>query len=319
MEILKMAPVFKETIWGGTRLRTQFGYDIPGDHVGECWAVSAHPDGEGVIAEGKYKGVRLSDLWKEHRELFGNMEGDRFPLLTKIIDANDNLSIQVHPDDAYAAVHENGSLGKMECWYVLDCEEGATIIVGHNAKSREELEDMIHQGRWKELIREVPIHKGDFFQINPGTVHAIKAGTLILESQQSSDVTYRLYDYDRLQNGSPRPLHIKQSLDVIKVPFVPAVIAAGDKNSGTAEDGWMEMLYSCKYYTVWKAELSGEEVLEEDVPFMIGSLLEGELDITGDRISDTHLVKGEHFIIPSGAGRLHFRGDGMLIFSAPGR
>ena len=114
---------------------------------------------------------------------------DRFPLLVKIIDAKDDLSIQVHPDDAYAKAHENGSLGKTECWFILDCKENATLVVGHNAKTKEELEQMIHEGRWKEFIREIPIKPGDFIQIDPGTVHAIKGGTLLLETQQSSDIS----------------------------------------------------------------------------------------------------------------------------------
>lgn len=113
-----------------------------------------------------------------------------------------DLSIQVHPDDAYAGEHENGSLGKTECWYVLDCEPGTEIVIGHNAKDKAEVEKMIRNHEWSDFIRKVPVHKGDFFQINPGCVHAIKGGTLILETQQSSDITYRVYDYDRLQNAN---------------------------------------------------------------------------------------------------------------------
>ena len=126
--IIELVPVFKEKIWGGRKLETEFGYEIPAGPVGECWAISAHPAGDDEIASGEYAGRTLSWLWDEHRELFGNCEGDRFPLLVKIIDAKDDLSIQVHPDDDYAAEHENGSLGKRECWYVLSAEEGGTII-----------------------------------------------------------------------------------------------------------------------------------------------------------------------------------------------
>ena len=190
--ILFLNPVFKQMIWGGSKLETEFGYEIPGDKTGECWAVSAHPNGDCVVREGIYEGKTLSFLWQEHRELFGNIGLDRFPLLTKIIDAKDDLSIQVHPDDAYANVHENGSLGKTECWYVLDCPEGAALVVGHNASTREELKSMIEEGRWGELIREIPVKKGDFIQIDPGTVHAIKGGLMILETQPNSDITYRV-------------------------------------------------------------------------------------------------------------------------------
>ncbi|MBR6172525.1 MAG: mannose-6-phosphate isomerase, class I [Eubacterium sp.] len=308
MEILRMKPVFKEAIWGGTRLRDDFGYDIPSDHTGECWAVSAHPDGEGSIDGGTYNGTPLSRLWASHPELFGNLPLDRFPLLTKIIDANGDLSIQVHPDDVYAAEHENGSLGKMECWYIIDCKEDATIVIGHNARTREELREMVEQGRWTELIREVPIKKGDFFQIDPGTVHAIKAGTLILESQQSSDITYRLYDYDRLQNGKPRPLHIEKSLDVIEVPFVER------RAEPATGDSWLRQLYSCKYYRVWKGNLAGSETLVQDEPFMIGSVLSGEAFLDGEAFR-----KGDHFIIPFGHPPVRVEGNAEFIFSAPSR
>ena len=135
--------------------------------------------------------------------MFGNEDGKygkEFPLLIKIIDAKSDLSIQVHPDNAYAKEHENGSLGKTECWYILDSEPGTQIVIGHHAKDKEELMQMVEEKRWKDLIREVPVKKGDFYQIDPGCVHAIKGGTVILETQQSSDITYRVYDYDR--NGT---------------------------------------------------------------------------------------------------------------------
>lgn len=308
MEILYLNPVFKQMIWGGSRMREEYGYDIPGDNTGECWAVSAHPQGDGTIACGEYAGKKLSELFKEHRELFGNIEGDRFPLLTKIIDAEKDLSIQVHPDDAYARVHENGSLGKMECWYILDCKEDATIVIGHHAKTGQELEDMVKGARWKELIREIPIRKGDFFQINPGCVHAIKGGTMILETQQNSDITYRLYDYDRLQDGKLRPLHIKQSLEVIKVPFEEMRQEAGENR--TSND-WLEQLITCEYYTVWKAELKGTRKLVQDQKFLIGSVIEGAVVMNGRQIK-----KGEHFIIPAGMRDVMLEGEASFIFSA---
>ena len=164
-QIIFLNPVFKQMIWGGNRLATDFGYDIPGDNTGECWGISAHTSGDDSIANDCYAGMTLSQLWDEHPELFGNIEGDRFPLLIKIIDAKDNLSIQVHPYDEYAAKNENGSLGKTECWYIIDCPDDAKLVVGHNAKTHEELSDMIHEGRWDEFIRYVPIKKGDFIQI----------------------------------------------------------------------------------------------------------------------------------------------------------
>ena len=179
-ELLFMEPVFKEAIWGGTRLKDVFGYDIPSSRTGECWAISAHKNGDCRIAGGTWKGQSLSSLWESHPEWFGAAAGchKEFPLLVKIIDARNDLSIQVHPDNAYAGEHENGSLGKTECWYILDCDPDATIVIGHHAGNKDEVKQMIEEKRWKDFIREIPVSKGDFFQINPGCVHAIKGGTL---------------------------------------------------------------------------------------------------------------------------------------------
>ena len=134
--ILKIQPVFKEMIWGGHKLRDIYGYDIPSDQTGECWAISGHKNGDCVIADGEFAGKTVSWLWENHRELFGNVEGDQFPLLAKIIDAKNDLSVQVHPNDEYAAKHEN-SLGKTECWYVLQADEGTKMVMGHHAKTKE--------------------------------------------------------------------------------------------------------------------------------------------------------------------------------------
>ncbi|WP_337404817.1 GH1 family beta-glucosidase [Suilimivivens sp.] len=307
--ILFLNPVFKEMIWGGNQLAEKFGYEIPSDRTGECWAVSAHPNGDCTVREGEYAGRKLSELFKEEPELFGNLPLDRFPLLIKIIDAKADLSIQVHPDDAYAKVHENGSLGKTECWYILDCPEDATLVVGHNAGSREELKEMIDQKRWSELIREVPVKKGDFIQINPGTVHAIKGGLMILETQQNSDITYRVYDYDRLSNGKPRELHVQQSIDVITVPAPSAedsVSHAADLPANT-----MNELIACDYYKVYKLTVTEPVSFEQEHPFLIMSVIEGEGLVNGQMIR-----KGDHFIFPSGFGKVDLQGDMTLIASS---
>lgn len=308
-EILFCEPVFKQMIWGGNKLETAFDYQIPGDNTGECWAVSAHPNGDCTMKEGTYAGKKLSELWQELPELFGNTGLDRFPLLIKIIDAKTDLSIQVHPDDAYAGVNENGSLGKTECWYILDCEEGSKLVVGHNATSKEELTQRIEKGQWGELIREVPVHKGDFIQIDPGTVHAIKGGIMLLETQQSSDVTYRVYDYDRLSDGKPRQLHIKQSIDVITVPAAPAEESVMHP-AGRLQPNCLNELISCSCYKVWKVNVTAPMTIEQNYPFMIMSV------ISGDGIVESQMVKkGDHFIIPAGYGEVKMQGNMELIVS----
>lgn len=306
-DMLKLRPVFKEMIWGGNKLRTDYHYDIPSDKTGECWAVSAHQNGDCTIDGGEYDGKRLSWLWENRKELFGNVSGDRFPLLVKIIDAKEDLSIQVHPDNDYAREHEDGSLGKTECWYVLDCEEDATIVVGHNAHDKDELEDMIHEKRWEALIKEQPIHRGDFFQIDPGTVHAIKHGTVILETQQNSDITYRLYDYDRLQNGKPRELHLDKSIDVIKCPYCDTLIKPVNKHLAHGE-AWQ--LVNCECYTVERLEINGLNEFTQSHPFLIVSVIDGE-----GRLNDEIIKKGDHFILPYQFGNYTLDGDMEVITS----
>lgn len=306
-KILKLTPIFQEKIWGGNRLNSVFGYTIPSDHTGECWAISGHANGDCAVESGEFGGQTVNQLWNSHRELFGDLPGEQFPLLIKIIDAKDDLSIQVHPNDSYAAIHENGSLGKTECWYVLDCDEGATIIIGHNAASKEEMAQMVEENRWNELLREVPIHKGDFFQIDPGCLHAIKGGTLILETQQSSDVTYRFYDYGRLENGKPRQLHIEKSLDVTTAPFESA---APEQSVMCIGDAAITHLVSCPYYSVFRAELDGKAALNWTQPFVNVSILDGCGTLDGMEVK-----KGDHLLICAAYGDMLIEGKLELIYS----
>ncbi|MBE6469745.1 MAG: class I mannose-6-phosphate isomerase [Coriobacteriaceae bacterium] len=307
-ELIRLEPVFHEMIWGGRRLADTFGYEIPDGPIGECWAISAHPHGDCRVTGGRFDGMLLSELWEEHRdEVFPGATGDRFPLLIKIIDAASDLSIQVHPDDAYAAEHENGSLGKRECWYILDCDEGATIIVGQNARSREEFAQMVEEGRWSELLHEVPIRRGDFFQIDAGTVHAIKGGTLILEVQQSSDITYRVYDYDRPgKDGKPRELHLAQSLDVIDYG---AAAPASGAVSAPEVDG-VTVLEANGIYTVERVRVDGAAVLANENPFLCLSVIDGSGTVAGQTVA-----KGAHLIVPAVLREVELAGEMELIAS----
>ena len=313
-DVIFLKPLFHNKIWGGRRLAEEYGYDIPEGPVGECWAISAHPNGDCEVASGAFSGKTLSELWASHRELFGNEEGDRFPLLIKILDAKDDLSVQVHPDDQYAAEHENGSLGKSECWYILDAKENGDIVVGQNASSKEEFAAMVEQGNWAELLNYVPIKPGDFFRIDPGTVHAIRTGTLILETQQSSDVTYRVYDYDRLgDDGKPRDLHLAQSLEVIN--YAQKAPTSGEITAPEI-DGVTELM-SCKYFSVERYEIEGSKTVAQPWPFMCVSVIggEGTVSVDGDGGLEHRICKGSHFIAPASSGSLRFTGTMTLITS----
>ena len=312
-DLIFPTPIFHGKIWGGRKLETEFGYEIPDGPIGECWAISAHPNGDCVIAGGTWDGMHLSELWDQHRELFGDVDGDRFPLLVKIIDAKDNLSVQVHPDDAYAAEHENGSLGKRECWYVLAVDPGTKIVIGQRAHDRAELAQMIEDGRWDDMLNLVPCHVGDFFPIEPGTVHAIQGGTLILETQQSSDVTYRVYDYDRVQDdGSTRELHIQQSLDV--VDYGMEAPASGEVTAPEV-DGVTELM-ECPNFVVDRVRVEGEKNVEQPWPFMCVSVIEGSGTVTASEAGVEHQVaRGTHFLAPAGCGTLSFAGNMTLVTS----
>ena len=312
-DLIFTKPIFHEKIWGGRRLDTVFHYDIPEGAIGECWAISAHPNGDCKVVGGTFDGKHLSEIWKEHREVFGTVpdgrggEAEQFPLLVKILDAKDDLSVQVHPDDEYAENNENGSLGKKECWYVLGCKEGGTIIVGQKAKDAAEFQQMVDEGRWSELLNEVPIHEGDFFQIDPGTIHAIKGGTVILETQQSSDVTYRVYDYDRVQaDGTKRPLHIQQSLDC--VDFDLPLVASGEIT--TPVIGGIQHLEDCDRYMVDLVTVDDEKTFSAIPTFRCVSVIEGEGTIGGRAVR-----RGTHLIIPAAYGDACCEGKMRLVVS----
>lgn len=290
---------------------TEFPYRAEGEHIGECWGVSAHPHGDCVVAGGEYAGMTLSRLYGEHRELFGGIQAEEFPLLIKIIDAEADLSIQVHPDDTYAKEHEGVPFGKTECWYVMDCPENAALVIGHHAKTREELADMVARDEYEELIRRVPVKKGDFLQIEPGTVHAITGGFLLLETQQSSDITYRVYDYGRLVDGKPRQLHVNKSIDVINVPD------EADQKSLRHTEGLPEnqinLLVECDCYRVWKLSLKGNLSVEQKYPFLILSVLEGSGTVDGCPVE-----KGAHFLLTDGHGTATLQGEMEIILSTVG-
>lgn len=312
-EILFIAPVFKQMIWGGDRLAGEWGYEIPSNHTGECWAIAAHPHGDCMIRGGRYDSKHLSELWEENPELFGRIGGDRFPLLVKIIDAAEDLSIQVHPNDEYAAANENDTMGKAEWWYILDAPEEGQLVIGHNAKDKAELADMIQNGKWDSFVRHVPVKKGDFLQNDPGTVHAIKKGSQILEIQQNSDITYRVYDYDRLTDGKKRELHVDKSLDVITVPAKSAEdsVTKAEEIADRSEKNKLNLLISCDYYRVWQLETDGYAEFEQDQPFLTMSVIEGDGFINGQYIS-----KGDHFILPNGYGKVKLRGVLKIIASS---
>lgn len=308
---LFLTPVFQERIWGGQKLKNLFGYSIPYERTGECWAVSAHPNGQSIIKNGPYEGKTLGELWTSQPELFRS-QSTVFPLLTKILDASDDLSVQVHPDDEYAGKHENGELGKTECWYIVEADPGAEIIYGHEAATKEQLIQMVENGQWDEFLTKVPVKAGDFFYVPSGTIHAIGKGIVILETQQSSDTTYRVYDYDRKdKDGNSRELHLEKAIDVTTVPqsYQPQEYKVAQREGLS-----VTTFVSNSFFTVAKWNISSLTNFQAQSRYIICSVLDGQGQLVIQ--NETYpLSKGDHFILPADFGPYQMDGQLELIIS----
>lgn len=309
---LFLKSVLQEKIWGGKRLKEAFGYELPSEKIGEYWAISAHPNGVSIIENGPFAGQALDKVYAEHRELFGNSKEPVFPLLTKILDANEWLSVQVHPDDTYGLANE-GELGKTECWYVIAADEGAEIVYGHQARSKEELRQMIEEGKWDDLLIRIPVKAGDFFYVPSGTMHAIGKGILILETQQSSDTTYRVYDFDRKDaDGNLRELHIDQSVDVMTI----GEVANSHPDAIDVAEATLTTFVSNEFFTVYKWDIHGKIEMNSTADYYLCSVLNGKgsIEVDGEIYP---LEKGIHFILPSDCKKWEIQGQLELIVSHP--
>lgn len=313
-EPIFLKPVLQERIWGGSKLSTLYGYEIPSDKTGEAWVISAHDNGPSMITDGPLAGKTLADAWKEHGELFNKREDNKeaFPLLVKILDADDDLSVQVHPDDQFAREVEDQPYGKTECWYVLHAEPGAEIVLGHHAKSKEELASRMNNGEWDKLLKHVSVKAGDFIYVPSGTIHAIGKGIVILETQQSSDITYRVYDYDRVgADGHKRELHLERAKEVIIVPYQQAVPRQQEETLG---DLTVKKLVEEKYFSVYHWMLNGETVRNQDQDFLQVSVINGSATMKIDGKA-YNLVKGNHFILPHGIKEYEIAGKAEFVLS----
>ncbi|WP_282020640.1 mannose-6-phosphate isomerase, class I [Planomicrobium okeanokoites] len=306
-------PIFQERIWGGTSLQELYGFKIPNETTGEAWVISAHENGPSIVKNGSLKGKNLLEVWNDYPHLFGEKTTTKeFPLLIKILDANDNLSVQVHPDDKYARSHEGEKYGKTECWYILDCEEDAEIIFGHMADSEDEFRRKVKAGKWDDLLQRVKVKKGDFVYVPSGTIHAIGKGIIILETQQSSDITYRVYDFDRTDNeGNKRELHIEQAINVTSYPHN---VHAQDKVEKTIGNLFSTQLIAEKYFTVYHWQLDGKTETPLYKDYLLMSVIEGKGKIVIEE-KEYELNKGDSFIIPSTVSEYVLNGTVEIIVS----
>jgi len=304
MSILKLKPSCKDYLWGGRRLIEEYGKEYDGDILAETWELSCHPDGPSVIACGVHRGKTLQQYVEEQgREVLGsNCRRFRdFPILIKFIDARDNLSIQVHPDNRYALKNE-GQYGKTEMWYVMDAGKEAFLYYGFKREiSREEFETRIREDTLLEVLNAVPVQKGDVLFIESGTIHAIGKDILIAEIQQNSNVTYRVYDYGRVgSDGKKRDLHIEKALAVTN----RAPVIRDDSNYPHVAD--------CDYFTVDKLNLDGK-VMKKMEGFVSGESFASILFLDGKgKIASQGEVleykKGDSFFLPAGSGAYQVEG-----------
>ncbi len=319
MEPFFLTPYFRPKIWGGRKLKTIFNYDIPDGKVGEAWVISGYKDDASTITNGDFVGQSLRKVYRENPELFGNPKSKEFPLLVKFLDANDNLSVQVHPNDDYARKVENDS-GKTESWYVLQADPGSYLIYGHTAKTRSELADMIHKGEWEKLLRKFPVKAGDFFYVPSGTIHALTKGILVIETQQSSDVTYRLYDYDRVdqKTGKKRELHTQKSIDVTQVPHVdPKLKITSRRNQDAIIKTLVEPPLSPHFY-LWQIDLNGQwNTGLNGHPFLLVTIINGSGTIECEN-KIFNLSIGTNMIIPNNIKEFKFSGNMKMVISTPG-
>ncbi|MBM7616836.1 mannose-6-phosphate isomerase [Weissella uvarum] len=305
-----------EKIWGGTALRDLFGFDIPSDHTGEAWVVSGHPNGPTVVQNGRFAGQNLVDVWQNHPELFGNHPDNQpFPLLVKILDAHTDLSVQVHPADDYAAAHA-GELGKTESWYILAATPDAEIYYGHTAQTKAEFDQEVDAADWDQLLQKVPVKAGDFFYVPAGTLHALGAGVVALEIQQSSDTTYRVYDFDRVDQatGIKRRLDLEDAKAVTQVPFVPE---RPTTHVSQYDDVKQTSLVQADYFNVDDYQLDGSATLHQKTPYSLVTMLEGAMKVTIDGQA-YEMKPGMSFVVLADAPDWQVNGTGRFVVGTPG-
>lgn len=315
MDILKLNPIFKDYIWGGTRLRDDFGYESDLNPMAEGWVLACHKDGKNTVCNKEYCGKTLEEIINENgvEKTVGTNAAKfpYFPVLIKLIDAKDNLSIQVHPDNEYAERVEH-EFGKTEVWYVLDAEPDATLVYGFKEKiTSEEFKIAIENNTLTDVLNVVNVKKGDMFFIEAGTVHAIGKGTLIAEIQQNSNSTYRVYDYGRVgKDGKPRELHIKKAVDVSKTEPAKYDTKPFGKEE-KIEGGTKQLLTECDLFTVYKYEIEKTIKLFADEKSFNHILV---VDGSG-KINNTPIKKGDSFYVPANFGEYKISGNCQVILT----
>ncbi len=299
-------PVYKEKIWGGRSLAALFGRELPPGQIGESWDVSAHPHGMSIVANGPLRGKTLAALAQDYpKELYGEVleSPDRFPLLVKLIDAREPLSVQVHPDDGYGREHENGEWGKSEMWYVLHAEPGATLVYGlRPGIDRSQFCTLVEQDRTREALNEITVRAGDILHIPAGLVHALGAGVVVAEVQQNSDTVYRVYDWGRVDSaGQSRELHVEKAFDVIDFSMHPQPVS--DVRNPVVVD---------EHFVAEVLDKGHGGPVSDGRRFHILTCLEGEAEIVGEA-GVLRLLPGDSCLVPAVCGDYGLQLSGQVL------
>ena len=313
-----LKPAYKDYLWGGDRLKTEYHKETDLSLLAESWECSTHPDGTSLALIDQ-KEIPLTEVLKRHPEILGTHPRtiDTLPILIKLIDAKQDLSVQVHPDDVYAKTHENGSLGKSEFWYVLEAEPGASLIYGFSQNvTKDQIRQGIADGAIQKYLQKVPVRRNDVFFVQAGTVHAIGKGIVIAEIQESSNLTYRLYDYNRRdRNGNLRELHVEKALDVLNLhssaePAQPMRLLRYQPGYAS------ELLTRCRYFQVERILLNTESTT---VPFQTDSTsfevlmcVQGQGVLKGKELR-IPFQKGNTIFVPADSESMFLSGKAELL------
>ncbi|MGL4848319.1 MAG: mannose-6-phosphate isomerase, class I [Clostridium sp.] len=299
--------LYYERIWGGRDFE-KFRENVTEGVIGESWDIACHKNGTGVVKNGELKGLNFKEIIQKygHKLVGDKISTEEFPLLIKLINSNDKLSVQVHPDDEYAKEAEN-DLGKTEAWYVVDAKEGASLIVGTKDCTKDEFRKAIEEGDLDKYLNKVPVKKGDMYYVQSGLVHAICEGVTIAEIQQSSDTTYRVYDYNR-----GREIHVEKALDVIDFSLKSENLE-GQK---IQMDGWDKtILCQSEFFNIEKYEIKNEVIENSDKDkFFLFTCVEGNGEFIGNG-EELKVKMGDSILIPAYLGEYKIKGNMTLLKS----
>lgn len=302
---LKFKKVFKEKIWGGNKFKTLLNMEIPKNtNIGESWEVTCHKNGMSVVENGELSGRTLEELIDSYKDKLLGEEvykkyGNKFPLLIKYLDVNDRLSVQVHPSDEYA-LRVEGEFGKSESWYIIDASEDAKLIMGlASGMSKEKFLEKVKNNDFDDLFNIISVKKGDFIYVEPGVVHASLEGSVVIcETQQNSDTTYRIYDFDRIVDGEKRELHIDKAAEVIEFNKNPFISREDERKIIQNQNTKIQNLTRNEYFNIDKINISGTYKDTVYKNFVILSILDGEGKIKFNN-NEYKLEKGDTYFIPA--------------------